>query len=232
MISPELALVLQEAIDSALIDVHTGLPGVVQSYNDTTKTCEIEIQTKRMLEKQDGTYASEELPILVNVPISNAGSSEYVTAYALSPGDTGMVMFSETSLDQWRTKGELTSPSDIERHGLSGGVFYPAPLPIAKLVTDILTSGAFFGKVGGVQLRATGTTMEATTAGAVAASDFVALAALVLTELTAIKTAYDTHTHLQALPLHPAVIPTGPTGAPIVAMTPPGSVASTNLKAD
>ena len=229
MITPELAQVIQEAIESALIDVHTALPGAVQSYDATTKTCEIELQTKRMLEKADGTYVSEELPILTNVPVAYQGSSDFVTAYTLSPGDTGWVMFSETSLDQWRTKGEVTSPSDIERHGLSGAIFLPTPLPIAKIISDVLTSGAFFGKVGGVQLRASGTTMEATTGGAVSSTGgFVALATLVdllwSTLDTLFRTGWTPVPNDGGAALKAAYLLAFP--------TPPTTVASSNLKAD
>jgi hypothetical protein len=229
MITPELAEVIQEAIDSALIDVHTALPGAVQSYDAATKTVDVELQTKRMLEKQDGTFTSEELPILVNVPIAYQGSSDYVTAYALAPGDTGMVMFSETSLDQWRSKGSVTSPSDIERHGLSGAVFYPAPLPIAKIVADVLTTGAFFGKKAGCQLRATGTTMEVTTAGAATSvGGFVALAtkvdALWAALDTVIRTAWIVAPNDGGAALKAAYTAAFP--------TPPATVTSTNLKAD
>lgn len=53
-------------------------------------------------------------------------------------------------------------------------------------------------------------------------TDFVALAAKVLTELSVIKAAYDIHIHTD-----PA---SGFTGVPTVLMTPPSSVASTTLK--
>lgn len=58
------------------------------------------------------------------------------------------------------------------------------------------------------------------------ATDFVALAAKVLTELQSIKTAFDTHTH--------PFVATGaasPTSAPTVAMPAPSSVAAAKVKA-
>ena len=60
-----------------------------------------------------------------------------------------------------------------------------------------------------------------------AASDFVALAAKVLTELNSIKTAFDTHTH--------PFVATGaasPTSAPTAPMTTPSSVAAALVKAE
>jgi hypothetical protein len=229
MITPELANVILDAIDSALIDVHTALPGAVQTYDATTQTAEIEIQTKRILERSDGSYLSEELPILVNVPVAVWGSVDYLLGFALSPGDTGMLVFSETSLDQWRTKGEVTSPSDIERHGLSGAVFWPGGVrDVSQILADVLTSGAVFGKRGGAQLRANGTTMEATSSGAAASTGgFVALATLCDTLWSTLDTVLRNWTPVAndgGAALKTAYLAAFP--------TPPSSVASSNLKAD
>jgi hypothetical protein len=56
------------------------------------------------------------------------------------------------------------------------------------------------------------------------ATDFVALASLVSTQLGAIKTAFDAHVHTSAAPATP-------TSPPTVPMPAPGSVAATKVKA-
>jgi len=63
--------------------------------------------------------------------------------------------------------------------------------------------------------------------GSSAASDFVALASKVLTELQAIKAAYDGHTHSYLPGPGPAAV----TVVPVPLLTAPGSVAATKLKA-
>lgn len=220
MITPEQAEVIQEAIDSALIDVHTGLPASVAVwYPPPLNTVDVELQTKRMLEKEDGTVTSETLPILLNVPVGIEGSTDYYQSFALAPGDTGFVHFSETSLDQWRAKGIVTSPSDVERHGLSGGVFYPKLRPTTKPLADVLVSGALFGKAGGVQLRSTASAMEVTSGGLPASvGGYVAMATLVYAELVKIAAAIN------------AIVP-GSYTPPVPPPLGPG-VHSTNLKAD
>lgn len=232
MITPEDAQVILEAIDSALIDVHTSLPAVVVKYNTTTKAVDLELQTKRVLETEDGDLKTEELPNLLNVPTVYNGSSQFVTAYALEEGDQGYVVFSETSLDQWRSKANVTSPADVERHGLSGALFVPCPLTISKIITDALTTGAMFGKIGGVQLRATGTTLEATTNGATTADDFVAMATKVNDQLEKL---IDLLTGNTTPPWVPAPNDGGTALQTVAtAIFPLGAtdVSSTNLKAD
>lgn len=130
--TPELAEVIEAAIESALIDVHTALPGKVQSYDPTTQTATIELEIKRPLPKADGTYTIEDLPLLENVPVHFTRSAAFALTVPLAAGDQGLVIFSELSLDQWRSKGVNTSPGDIGRHTLTGAVFAPGLSPNAK----------------------------------------------------------------------------------------------------
>jgi hypothetical protein len=77
----------------------------------------------------------------------------------------------------------------------------------------LINVGDFHVETGGTSRAGTG-------------AQFVALANLVLNELNAIKAAYDVHTHA-GVTAGPAV-----TAVPVPLLTPPGSVASSNLKAD
>lgn len=131
-ITPDMAEVIADAIESALIDVHVALPGAVQSYDVVEQTATIELQVKRTLPKGDGTYATEDLPVLENVPVEFMRSEVFAVTLPLAPGDTGLVVFSEMSIDQWRSKGANTSPGDIGRHTLSGGVFRPGLAPNSR----------------------------------------------------------------------------------------------------
>lgn len=235
-ITPEQAEIIEKAIESHMIDVHTALPGKVQKVYPAVPGvrdlgADIVLELKRTLPKSDKEYTTEDLPVLKNVPIWQAGSSDFFLAFALAPGDQGYVIFSEQSIDQWRTKGVNTSPGDIGRHTLTGGVFFPGLRSVAKVLTDVLTSGFALGKKGGCQLRSpAGATMEVTTGGAPAATDFVAMAAKVFaawfTLDTVIRTAWipvpqDGGAAFKTAYL--AAFPTPPTLA---------SFASTNLKAD
>lgn len=64
--------------------------------------------------------------------------------------------------------------------------------------------------------------------GSDSASNFVALANLVLSELNAIRTAFDAHTHVYV----PGNLTPISTAAPAVGMGPAGSVAATKVKAE
>lgn len=131
-VTPEIAEVIEAAIESALIDVHTALPGKVQAYDAATQTATIELQVKRTLPKADGTYATEDLPVLENVPVQFLRVAAFAVTVPVAAGDFGFVIFSEMSIDQWRSKGANTSPGDIGRHTLTGAVFLPGLVPNDK----------------------------------------------------------------------------------------------------
>lgn len=228
LITPELAEVISEAIDSALLDLHTSIPASIVAYNPATQTATVNIDLTKILEKLDGSLTVEPYTLLQNVPVAIAGSTLHVIAFALAPGDTGHMCFSEVSIDQWRTKGVLTSPGDIERHGMTG-YFCPDWRTIAKVLTDTLVAGAVFGAVGGAQVRSNTTAIEITSGGLPASvGGFVAMATKVLAEFTALKAAYDAHTHAY----NPGPGASVPTAVPVPLAPTPGSTASTNLKAD
>jgi hypothetical protein len=166
-ITPEQAEVIEEAIESKLLDVHTSLPGVVQSYNSTTQTADIELQIRRTLEDENGELTFEDLPVLQNVRVRFSRSSTYFVAFPLVPGDTGDVFFSEAPTGQWRAVSGVAYPDDVGRHTLSGAVFYPGNSKDSDPLTDSLTEGLKAGVIGGahVLIKTDGTVKAANAAG-------------------------------------------------------------------
>ncbi len=236
-VTPTEAEMLEAAITSALIDVHVSLPGKIESYDSITQTATVQLQVKRVLPKAGGGFATEDLPVLENVPVQFPRTKKFMVTLPIESGDYGLVVFNEMSIDQWRSKGENTSPGDIGRHTLTGGVFQPGLSPVletilpAALGGDDIGEDLVIGLIGGGQIRVKpGGTIEAVAGGlgGQAADDFVAMATKVLTELEAVKTAYDGHTHMHA----PGPFPLAPTAPPVPLLPAPSSVASANLKAN
>lgn len=221
--TPTMAEIIDAAMESRLLDVHTCLPGKINSYNPATQTADIELQVKRMLEGQDDKFTTEDLPVLPNVPIIFPRGGGYYAAFPMKAGDPVVIIFSEASLDQYRSKASLTTPGDARRHTLMGGVAYPCDITNTGILapTDISSSYLVVGKEGGEKAVFRTNRIEVTDDVAGGADDWVAMAAKVLTELGKIKTAYDNHTHAGGVPV------VGPAEKWVNA-----SMASSNLKAD
>jgi hypothetical protein len=266
MRTPSAAEVLIEAIESRLIDVHTALPGKVISFDEETRTAEIKLEIKRMVEKEDGTFLGEELPILPDVRIvypssgdlSNLGSADPKSLFyfPLRADDSVLVIFTEASIDQWRSKNGETEPGDARRFSLSGAFAIPANLSNATSDLEDFFDGTDYNANSMILYHYHGgdantcvvhmydgiTQISDESDGGT--DDFVAMAAKVLselqnvkTDLDDVKTKFDGHIHsgvtagsgITAGPGDP------PTGLPVITInTPhtPASVASGNLKAN
>ena len=132
-LTPSEASVLEDAIASALIDVHVMLPGKVQSYNAALRTADIELQLKRTLPTDESSFVTETMPILPGVPVSFPSGGGMGLTLALKSGDTGMVVFSEQSIDQWRALNSVTSPGVPRPTIITSSNFVP---PGARTLRD------------------------------------------------------------------------------------------------
>jgi hypothetical protein len=156
------------------------------------------------------------LPRAFDVPIawesSNGGAS--AITFPLSEGDTGRIQPAGGDISAWLANG-TEQASDIEQGSfdLSDSIFKPDLRPFVALLQASAFSGTDIVISGPVQV------------GSNAATDFVALASKVLTELQAIKTAIETpHTHAGVTP------GVGISGNGSIAGYTPGSVAAEKLR--
>lgn len=178
---PDLAEVLEGAINARLLDLHTMLPGRVESYDAAKQVADVTPVVRRPIRTDDDDLDHEELPVIANVPVQWPRGGGFSLHFPLAKGDHVMLVFSEAAIAQWRESGELSDPGDLRRHDLS----YPIAIPgisheVAPLAdTPATGTGTITVGAGGV--------LRVSTAGGTA--DFVALATKVSTALTDLKNA-------------------------------------------
>ncbi len=185
-ISPTLAEVIRAALDSRLLDLHTALPGRVVSYDSDAQTADIRPMVRRALRDEDGEKVLEDLPVVPKVPVQWPRGGGFFLSMPLAEGDSGLLVFSERSIDRWRSTGEAADPGDQRTHGLSGAVFIPGVFPSAGALEDASGTVVVLGRDGtaAAQIRVTSTEIQL--GGAAAA---IARADRVEAELTALKNA-------------------------------------------
>lgn len=116
----QLETVIQTAIGSELKELHTALPGVVQSFDTATQLADIQLTIQRKL---SGQFVN--LPLLVGVPVRFQKSTSYSITFPIVPGDHVLVIFAERSIDNWLLEGGVKPPQDIRRHSLSDAFAIP-----------------------------------------------------------------------------------------------------------
>ena len=127
--TPDLDQVLELAIRSNQLHLHTGLPCVVTAVKNNSF---VDIQPLLKRKYRDGTLVM--LPIIQNVPISHARGKDYWVKLPIAVGDTGYALFSERSLDAWSVNGGYVDPADSRLHDLTDAIFLPGLYPQSDIV--------------------------------------------------------------------------------------------------
>lgn len=191
--TPTWADVINRAITSKLSDVHVAMPGRVHAYSASRNTVDVAPQYTRSVEREDGSFADEDLPIIPDVPIAwpRGGGGSFFITWPLSVGDPVLIVFCEKDLGVWRERGEPGTTGDQRTHGLSGAVAYPGLFANSEALDSskvhatkmVVGSEVFLGAATAAQSMVLG---------------------------DAFKALYDAHTHPTAM---------GPSGAPLIPIT-------------
>jgi Phage protein Gp138 N-terminal domain len=208
--------VIMAGIDDRMLDVHTALPGKVQSYNKSRQSVDVILQVHRQIPTSDGGYVAQAYAVVPDVPVCFPAAGGMIFTLPVKKDDFCLVVFSEASLAAWRQRGEPGDPGDPARHHLSGAIALMGMRPIAKVIQGLDENNLILGKEGvdNAQLEITSSEIHL----GKGASNYLALANKVDQEFNKIVTT-----------LGSLMSPAGP----VTASTPytPSPTASTNAKA-
>lgn len=131
--TPTLEKAINDLIDNKLANAHTCLPGIVKTYDPSTKRANIQPALKRKY--IDGNLVS--LPIIPNVPVGFMQTQTSIISVPVKPGDDVLIIFSERSIDNWKTQGGEAIPDDVRKFNLSDAFAIPIVKPLgAGLAAD------------------------------------------------------------------------------------------------
>jgi hypothetical protein len=156
----ELGELIQMAIDTDRMDLHTALPGRVRRYDAARQTAEIELLLKRAIRTDDDDKVLEELPILPCVPVVFPRGGGFFVSLPLQEGDSGLVVFCERAISRWRATGEVADPGLRTCHDLNGALFVPGVFPRADALEDAHATNMRIGRDGGPQIEVTATQLR------------------------------------------------------------------------
>lgn len=200
---------MRRVLETDRTEIHTWMPGVLESYNATEQTCSVRLGAREILPSGDDDEPDTvgDYPILVDVPVqfpSGSDGGPYI-AWALAAGCPGIVLFAECDIGAWRAgDGAPVDPGIATRHGLSGATFVPGLRPRSRKLANAPTTGLRMGIDGGTRVEIRSGAVEAGGTAALAlAADVKAHLQLISADITAIKA------DLAALgPPAPTLVPT------------------------
>jgi len=109
-------------LQSRMEDVHTMLPGTVQSYDPDTRTAVVKPSVK--LRTMHGDVL--DIPPIASVPVVWPGSNDFTAMSKDLPKGSGvMLLFSEASLGNWQRGSQDAAADDETRHSLQDAVAVP-----------------------------------------------------------------------------------------------------------
>lgn len=201
-------------VDAALLELHTSIPGVVQSFDPVTQTATVQPAIKRIL-TDDGPVA---LPACLDVPVYFPGGGGFVLTFPVAAGDECLLCFSERAIDFWFENGGVQLPSEFRLHDLSDAFAFVGFRSKPSAVKSPLSTGA--------ELRSLdGATVVRVESGVVTAGNPAnAVAAALATLQNSINSLVANHTHVTTCPAGPG------TAAASVALADPPDVSAQNVK--
>ena len=117
--------IMIEHFEDSVKDLHTWLPcKVIQVRSNGV----VDVQPLIQRKYKDGTVVK--IPPIQNVPVIHLRGKNYGIKLPVAVDDTGIALFCERSLDNWKQSGDFVEPGDIRTHDLSDAVFVPGLYPL------------------------------------------------------------------------------------------------------
>ena len=143
----------RDLITAARMDMHTSMPGIIQSFDPVRMTCSVQPAIRGAIVAPSGRAEAVDLPLLVDCPVVFPGGGGYILTYPLQPGDEALIIIAERCIDAWWQSGGVQAAAEYRLQDLSDGFVIPGPRSQPHVIT---------GGVGmtGAELRTdTGTTL-------------------------------------------------------------------------
>ncbi len=122
-----LASVVKKGFEEGIKDLHTSLPGIIQTFDPATQLASIQPAIKRIFiarESEEDILIPSDLPLLINVPIIYPRGGGFSLTFPVKQGDECLLVFCERSIDNWHQFGGVKDPIARRFHSLSDAVAY------------------------------------------------------------------------------------------------------------
>ena len=130
---------VKTAIKSFIRDVHTSVPGRIESYDPGTQTASVQpLVNQRIYNSQTREVKYEDHPVIPKVPVAFPSASGGGMTFPLEEGDPVVLVFSESPLDEWLAGDGITpvNPFSARKHDYSDAIAIPGARPTGEALDD------------------------------------------------------------------------------------------------
>jgi hypothetical protein len=158
MLTPQQTDLLRAAIDQELVELHTCLPGRIESYDESTGLAQVK---PLLMRKLVGKAQPVEMQVISGVPVWQPRSGNAFVKLPIAAGTLCMLIFAERSLDRWLSSdGGPTDPGMPMKHHINDAIAVPGLYPKSSPVPAN-------GAAGSVEMANGTTYIEITSGGKV-----------------------------------------------------------------
>lgn len=133
---------LRVAMEGMRSGLWTAMPGIIQSFNASAVTAEVQLSIKGVVQAPDGTAKFTDLPLLVDVPVHFPRGGNCTLTFPVADGDECLVVFSARCIDGWWQSGGVQAPMEPRMHDLSDGFAFVGFFSQATAIGGISTTSA------------------------------------------------------------------------------------------
>ncbi len=216
-----LAANIKQGVESRLKDLHTAMPGIIESFDTEKQTVSVQPAIRRIFkttESETEFLTPTDIPILINVPIHYPRGGGFSMTFPIKKGDECLLVFCERSIDNWHKNSGIVTPTDKRFHSLSDAIAFVGVSSLKNSVPNYSAENIEIKKDDGdaiVRIKPDGAIELESSTGVKVIGDFEVTGATTLsgTVTSNGKDISDTHTHVGS-----PTAPSGPvsnTGAPI-----------------
>ncbi|EMR8965833.1 Gp138 family membrane-puncturing spike protein [Yersinia enterocolitica] len=137
--SGELAETLRTLQSSVSSQLRVSMPGIVESFDADSVTCDIQIGIKG-----ESGGESTNLSVLTSVPVVFPRGGGVTMTFPIKAGDECLLVFGDRCIDFWHQSGDIQETVDERQHDLSDAFAIIGPQSQAKKISGISTSAAQF----------------------------------------------------------------------------------------
>lgn len=133
---------LVAAMEGSLSNVWTALPGIVQAFDATALTCDVQIALRARVQQSDGTFRATQITKLIMCPVLFPGGGGFLSTFPLAAGDEVLVVFAKWCIDAWWQSSGVQDQLDVRQFDLSDGFAIPCPYSKPKVPANVSTTKA------------------------------------------------------------------------------------------
>jgi len=132
---------VNETVLTALKNVHTALPGIIESFDAVKQSARVRPAIKRIFTQQGPL----DLPLCVDCPVAFPQGGGFCFTFPLQEGDEVVLGFFERAIDRWYVEGGTQPPAVFRLHDLSDGFCIPGVSNLTRSIPNF--------KADAVQMR-------------------------------------------------------------------------------